>query len=221
MGGPERGIQIPVKETGAVYTPAGDRVGPVGLLDKPKEVNRHVSISPEAAHETGHTLVGWVRSVGIDGVDIIPSGNARGRTYPDQFDAPTAAAGYATGTGGEGYDQFVTEEIYHQNFSKAATTASVIIQNNKEAFMDLGTALDTHKSLSRRDINSILTNSMERKRKKESKKTLTYEIPTKSKDGKEEIIRVEAPKGATMLHVPLPQSGDIFVAAEREISLSP
>src|SRR3989344_9265013 len=91
--------------------------------------------SPTALHEAGHTLVGVKRNVGIAGVDIIPKGNALGTTYPDRFDAPTAAAGYATGTGGEGHDRFVTEVIYGQDFDAAAATANEIIKNNQEAFM--------------------------------------------------------------------------------------
>src|SRR3989337_1850971 len=70
MGSPER-IQVPVAETKPFYTPEGSKVGPVGLLDKPQEVKKPVSISSTATHETGHTLVGWLRNVGIDQVNII------------------------------------------------------------------------------------------------------------------------------------------------------
>src|SRR3989338_2878429 len=84
--------------------------------------------SPTALHEAGHTLVGVKRNVGIAGVDIIPKGNALGVTYPDQFDAPTAAAGFATGTGGEGHDRFITEEIHGQSFGQGFGYSQIFIK---------------------------------------------------------------------------------------------
>lgn len=213
MRSPET-LAYPIDANRSIYTPEGAQIGPAKPLEEPKEVNKPVNLDSTTRHETGHTLVGWIRGVGIDAVDTIPKGNALGTTYPDQFDAPTAAAGYATGTGGHSHDQFVTEEIYHQNFYAAAATAGEIIKNNQEAFTDLGTALQTDKYLPRRRINAVLTNSMERKRRRKNMKTLAYEIPIKTKDGREETVRLEVPKGVTMLHVPLPKSGDIFVASK-------
>lgn len=184
---------------------------------KPKDTEPSFQPSETALHEAGHTLVGVIRNVGIENTNIIPTGNALGVTYPDQFDAPTAAAGFATGTGGEGHDQFLTEEIYGQNFSKAATTASVIIRNNKDALMRLGRSLDINKSLSRQDIYSIVAGE-EGEDQSKVKETM-YVVIVKGKNGEEREI-VVLPEDQTMLNVSLPQSGDIFVAAEREISLS-
>lgn len=159
--------------------------------------------SNTALHEAGHALVGVVRNVGIDGADIVPSGNALGRTYPDQFDAPTAAAGYATGTGGEGHDRFITEVVYGQNFGQAATTASVILKNNQEALMDLGTALDTNKSLSRQDIYSIYSNAGKEDEDKNRVGETMYEVIVKGKNGEEREV-VVLPENQKMV--------DIFVA---------
>lgn len=171
--------------------------------------------SPTALHEAGHTLVGVKRNVGIAGVDIIPKGNALGVTYPDQFDAPTAAAGFATGTGGEGHDRFITEEIHGQSFGAAALTASVIIMYNQKALMALGRALDIDKSLSRQRIYSIINNA-EKEDENDPKETM-YQVTLKTKDGKEEREIVVLPEGQTMINVSLPQSGDIFVANEKEL----
>lgn len=184
---------------------------------KPKDTEPSFQPSETALHEAGHALIGVVRNVGIDGADIVPSGNALGRTYPDKFDAPTAAGGYATGTGGEGHDQFVTEEIYGQNFSKAAATATVILRNNQEALMRLGRALDINKSLSRQDIYSIYSNSDKEYEAQNRVKETMYEVIVKGKNGEEREI-VVLPENQTMVNVSLPQSGDIFVAAERELS---
>lgn len=185
---------------------------------KPKETEPSFQPTPTALHEAGHALVGVVRNVGIDGADIVPSGNALGRTYPRSFDAPTAAAGYATGTGGHGQDQFVTEEIYGQNFGKAATTATVILRNNEEVLMRLGRALDINKSLSRQDIYSIVAG--EEDEDQNSAKETRYEVIIKAKDGKEEQEVVVLPEDQTIVNVTLPQSGDIFVANEKEVSLA-
>ena len=219
MGGPERGIQIPVKETGAVYTPAGDRVGPVGLLDKPKEIKKPDQVTSTGLHEGWHIGTGLLRGIGIAGADIKRKGNALGTTYSDTFDGPTAAAGHASGTGGYGHD-FFNSRLHGRDPYTDSAAATATVKQLPELPIELAWNLDQYKSLNRKDILSIHLNVKE-ENKKRNKKTQTYEIPIKTKDGKEEIIRVEAPKGATMLHVPLPQSGDIFVAAEREISLSP
>lgn len=172
--------------------------------------------TPTAKHEAGHTLVGNKRNVGIAGVDIAPSGNALGKTYPDRFDAPTAAAGFATGTGGHGHDQFITEEIHGQSFGQAAMIASIIIMSNQKAFMALARALDTQKSLSRGDIYSIV----DKAEKEEDVKDTMYQVIKKTKDGKEEREIVVLPRDQTTINISLPQSADIFVASENKKELS-
>ena len=212
-------LRIPFGAKGPFSTEDGRQVsltyGPPTIHD---DTEPTFTPSPTALHEAGHTLVGVKRNVGIAGSDIIPKGNARGTTYPDQFDAPTAAAGFATGTGGHGHDQFITEEVHGKSFGEAAMIASVILMNNQKAFMALGRALDTNKSLSRRDIYSIVDNA--EKEDENAVKETMYVVTVKGKNG-EEHETVVYPEDQRIIKVSLPPSGDIFVANEnkRELSL--
>lgn len=222
MGSPETISVDMSRESKAIKTTKDKNVTVLKMQDQPikrKEIEQFFRPSNTALHEAGHSLVGVVRNVGIDGADIVPSGNALGRTYPDQFDAPTAAAGYATGTGGEGHDKFITEVVYGQNFGKAATTASAIIKNNQEAFIDLARTLDINKTLTRQDIYSIYANAGKEDEDQNKPRETMYEVIVKGEDREEREV-VVLPEDQTMIKVSFPQSGDIFVADEKELSLT-
>ncbi len=219
MGSPERGSFIPISETKPFYTPEGHKAGPVSVLDKPKEPKTPNQVTSTGLHEGWHMGTGLLRGIEIYGADEIENDGAFGRTYPGSFDGPTAAAGHASGTGGYGYD-FLIDRLHGRDPYADSAAATATIKQLPELPIELGWNLDKYKSLNGNQIKTIYWNVVE-ENKKRNKKTLTYEIPIKTKGGREETIILEVPKETTMLHVPLPPSGDIFVAAEREMSLSP
>lgn len=217
----ERGIPIPISETKPFYTPEGHKAGPVNPLGRPEEKIQDLP-NPDrtAIHEWWHTWMGMERNVGIGGVDIIRKGDAFGTTYPDRFDGPTAAAGHASGTGGHGYDFFLIE-AHGMNPMAESAKARATAKGHEEEIMMGASILEEEKSLTREGANTVYTKVKRWINEREDNKTQAYEVPIKTKDGRQKTVRLEVPKGATMLHVPLPPSGVIFVAAEREISLAP
>jgi len=209
--GPERGISIPASETKPFYTPEGSKVGPVDILDKPKVLEDFSDPGSTSIHEWWHAWIGKERGIGIDGVEVKNRGRARGTTYPVMFDGPTAAAGHASGTGGEGYDFFLIR-MHGLDPLKESAKASAMAKGHEEEIMLGAGILEKKKYFTKTDVNTTHIKVKNWLKDRDNKKTQVYEIPIKTKDGKEETVRLEVPKGATMLHVPLPQSGDIYVA---------
>ena len=198
----ESEIQVPINETRTRYAPNGEMIGPVEVFVDPDEIIKPASISSTARHEAAHVVVGVARNIGINGVDIKPKGNALGTTYPDRFDGPTAAAGHASGTGGEGHDFMLIRMHGKSPFAESAS-ASEVLKKHTDEFLAIGAALDQHKYLSRNDINTIYSKTGTERIEKENKKTQIYEVPIRRKDGKENKYRLEVPKGTTMLRIPI------------------
>jgi hypothetical protein len=206
MGSPET-LRIPIGETKPFFTPDGSTVS-LATRFSPVTKSRFVKPGNTALHEGGHTLLALEEGIGVERVTIVPEGDSLGSTSPDSFSAVAAAGGKASDTGGWRWDEMLVE-ARGMSFSKAETRARAKLRALRQVHYALSSAIEEKGTLTRAEINEEYRNA-KNAGKQDSNKDVTYDVFIKTKDGAEETVRLEVPKGATMLHVPLPVSGDIY-----------
>ena len=185
------------------------------IKQEPMETPQEFPIEPDSVdwHEAAHITVGLARGVIIKYASSIATAEFEGVTIPDRYDGPTAAAG-GVDTEGDGHDTMVIL-LNGDNPDSARSIAKSTLKSKTKAYRKLAEGLKMNGILHSHEINWIYKNA-EKEDENDTKETM-YEVIVKAKDGKEEREIVVLPEDQTILNVSLPQSGDIFVANEKEL----
>jgi hypothetical protein len=193
------------------------------LKIEPMEAPQEVPVEPDPVdwHEGDHIAVGLYAGVPIKYASSIATAEYEGVTIPSRYYAPMAAAGGATekGGGGDDHDRMIIR-MHGDDPDSAKSVARSILRSIPKQRRALAEGLKKNGILHSHEINWIYKNAGNEDEDQNKVKETMYMVFVKGKGGevREEVV---LPEDQPVLNISLPQSGDIFVAAERKISLAP
>jgi hypothetical protein len=157
---PIRSVQISLAQNGNSSTIFEDDTNiVVNKIIEPQREPGNVAI-----HEAAHTAVATLEGVGVTEVNNIPSGDAFGITRPVRLTAASAAAPYALGLSGTGYDMYLVEHFLNTDRRVAASAARSLLAGNEDLLIEIASRIEDKRRIGQFDVNEAKA-KVEKRRK--------------------------------------------------------
>ncbi len=123
-------------------------------------VNKSKSV---VKHETLHGLVAEIENPGsVEKITVVATETYNGATFTSKMSTSAAAAAYAFGEDGTGYDENVVH-FHGGSLSASATRARTVVYNHLEEADEISNSLVSSKTLSGHEVRSAIERGRERR----------------------------------------------------------